>query len=104
MADISPIVDAIFRNPELIDKLFLFLDNKAPLDPLLSNYVGRLIAFLLEKNHKDVSLPPFFFFFQLPDAHVKLLTAGAHLDEKTSRYNQQILGSHGQCLRHGFIT
>lgn len=47
-------MDAIFRNPELIDKLFLFLDNKAPLDPLLSNYVGRLIAFLLEKNPKDV--------------------------------------------------
>jgi hypothetical protein len=54
VADISPVVDAIFRNPELIDKLFLFLDNKAPLDPLLSNYVGRLIAFLLEKNPKDV--------------------------------------------------
>jgi hypothetical protein len=54
VAGIEPILEAVFKNSELIERLFKFLDSKPPLNPLLASYVSRVTMALLEKRPKEV--------------------------------------------------
>jgi hypothetical protein len=54
--DIPAINDSIISNKELIDKLYSFLHNDAPLNPLLASYFARVMGSLISRKTDLVNL------------------------------------------------
>eukprot|EP01091_Cochliopodium_minus_P014882 TRINITY_DN5152_c0_g1_i1.p1 TRINITY_DN5152_c0_g1~~TRINITY_DN5152_c0_g1_i1.p1 ORF type:complete len:536 (-),score=144.09 TRINITY_DN5152_c0_g1_i1:86-1693(-) len=52
-SDSWAICDAIYDNKNLLDKLYGFLDNKAPLNDTLATHVSKVAASLLDKKAPD---------------------------------------------------
>ena len=48
--DLWVIVDAIYENDDLIDKLYGFLDQDGPLNPSMASHVSKVAACLMEKK------------------------------------------------------
>ena len=53
--DIPAVNDAFFEN-NLIDKLYSFLQNDAPLNPLLASYFAKIIGSLILRKTDQVRL------------------------------------------------
>jgi hypothetical protein len=48
--DVCPFVQAVFRHPHLIDRLYGFLERPAPLNAALAAHVSKVAGSLLEKK------------------------------------------------------
>jgi hypothetical protein len=57
--DIPTINDAVIKNYELVDKMYSFLHNETPLNPLLASYFAKVIGSLISRKTE----PVIFFFF-----------------------------------------
>lgn len=51
--DIPAVNDAFFQN-DLIEKLYKFLENDAPLNPLLASYFAKIIGSLILRKTEQV--------------------------------------------------
>lgn len=49
-SEIWAICDAMYNNPGLLDDLYAYFENEAPLHPLLSSYTSRVACVLLSKK------------------------------------------------------
>lgn len=49
-ADLAAVVDCIFQNENLLDKLFDFLQKDPPLNPLLAGYFGKVVTTILARR------------------------------------------------------
>jgi len=58
--DIPTINDAVIKNYELVDKMYSFLHNETPLNPLLASYFAKVIGSLISRKTE-----PVIFFFSL---------------------------------------
>ena len=53
--DIPAINDALIKNYELVDKMYSFLHNQSPLNPLLASYFAKVIGSLISRKTEPVS-------------------------------------------------
>jgi hypothetical protein len=49
-SEVWTIVDAVYKNEDLVAQLFAFLEKDAPLNALMASFVSRVTAVLLEKK------------------------------------------------------
>lgn len=49
-SEVWAICEAFYEHPQLLDKLYSFLDNEPPLNPLLASYVSRVAGALLQRK------------------------------------------------------
>ena len=52
--DIPALNDAFFQHIQLIDKLYSFLDNSPPLNPLLASYFAKIVGSLILRKTGQV--------------------------------------------------
>ena len=53
--DIPIINDALIKNYELVDKMYSFLYNESPLNPLLASYFAKVIGSLISRKTEPVN-------------------------------------------------
>lgn len=71
--DIQAVNDALIKNYELVDKMYSFLYNESPLNPLLASYFAKVIGSLISRKTEPVNyliqlskqLNILFFFFKV---------------------------------------
>jgi len=52
--EVPEMLDALFENPKLLELLFSFLDQPAPMDPSLCAYFCKVVIVLINKKHAQL--------------------------------------------------
>jgi len=60
--DIPAINDALIKNHELVDKMYSFLYNQSPLNPLLASYFAKVIGSLISRKTEPVSYNYYYYY------------------------------------------
>jgi len=53
-SDVDPITDKLVGEPALINTVYTFIENDAPLNPLLASFFSKVMGLLISRRSEQV--------------------------------------------------